>query len=198
MATLTPEEYLQERSKMDRPIPGQSLTTDPDNPAPYEQPPRFTVIHEANEYLWNFITQEEVYPELMIAISNGTPVMTITKTILFNEFQKGSFNPDLMLMLAEPLAYMLIALAERLDLEIVIDSEEEEGDIFGVQMEQKRLEELRNSTKANNKVPEGIITKDMAAELETLPRIDSLLSAPEEEKEEAPQQPSLMAPPEGQ
>jgi len=29
------------------PIPGSSLTSDPDNPAPYERPPEYTNVHEA-------------------------------------------------------------------------------------------------------------------------------------------------------
>ena len=57
--------YLNEASKMGRPIPGQSLTSDPDNPAPYEQAPKFTDVHEASMYLWDFITADERYANLM-------------------------------------------------------------------------------------------------------------------------------------
>ena len=31
------------------PIPGSSLTSDPDDPAPYEQPPEYVNVHEASE-----------------------------------------------------------------------------------------------------------------------------------------------------
>lgn len=186
--------YMQEMSKMDRPIPGQSLTTDPENPAPYERPPEFTNVHDATMYLWDYVTEEETYAALMTGISKGVPVMAITQVILFDHFQQGKWNPDLMLMLAEPLAYMLIALAERLDLDIEIDNEEEEGDIFGVDMEEATIEKLRESAKENGLLPQGFITKEMSSDMETLPPV-SLLEKPEAP---TPAQPSLMAQPEGQ
>ena len=186
--------YMQDMSKMDRPIPGQSLTTDPENPAPYERPPEFTNVHDATMYLWDYVTEEETYAALMTGISKGVPVMAITQVILFDHFQQGKWNPDLMLMLAEPLAYMLIALAERLDLDIEIDNEEEEGDIFGVDMEEATIEKLRESAKENGLLPQGFITKEMSSDMETLPPV-SLLEKPEAP---APEQPSLMAQPEGQ
>lgn len=186
--------YMQEMSKMDRPIPGQSLTTDPENPAPYERPPEFTNVHDATMYLWDYVTEEETYAALMTGISKGVPVMAITQVILFDHFQQGKWNPDLMLMLAEPLAYMLIALAERLDLDIEIDNEEEEGDIFGVDMEEATIQKLRESAKENGLLPQGFITKEMSSDMETLPPV-SLLEKPEAP---APAQPSLMAQPEGQ
>jgi len=188
------ELYNAERSKMGRSIPGQSLTNDPANPAPYEKAPEITNVHEGTLYLWDFITEETVYASLMTGIDKGVPVMAIVQVILFNEFQKGKWNPDLMLMLAEPCAYILIALAERLDLDIIIDNDEEEGDVFGVDMEEKKLEQLRNSI-----IPQGFITEEMAGEMESLPTMGSLLEPQAEEAApEAPAQPSLMAQPEGQ
>ena len=188
------ELYNAERSKMGRSIPGQSLTNDPANPAPYEKAPEITNVHEGTEYLFDFITEETVYASLMTGIDKGVPVMAIVQVILFNEFQKGKWNPDLMLMLAEPCAYILIALAERLDLDIIIDNDEEEGDVFGVDMEEKKLEQLRNSI-----IPQGFITEEMAGEMENLPTMGSLLEPQAEEAApEAPAQPSLMAQPEGQ
>ena len=203
MAKVTVENYNKERGLMQGPIPGQSLTNDPANPAPYEKAPKFTNVHEANQYLWTYVTDEEIYPALMQAVSNETPIMQIVQVILFQEFQDGNMNPDLMLMLAEPLAYMLIALAERLDLDIKIDNDEEEGDVFGIDMEEKRLEQLRESASSKGLLPQGMISKEMSADMKELPEV-SLLEKPEaplespEEEEKAPAQPSLMAQPEGQ
>ena len=36
------DDYNAQRAKMSRSIPGQSLTNDPENPAPYEQAPEMT------------------------------------------------------------------------------------------------------------------------------------------------------------
>ena len=195
------DDYNAVRAKMGRPIPGQSLTNDPENPAPFEKAPEMTNVHEASMYLWDFVTEEETYAALMTAIDNEVPVMHIVQTILFNEFQQGKWNPDLMLMLAEPLAYMLIALAERLDLDIKIDTEEEEGDVFGVEMETASIEKLRESAKESGMLPQGFVTEEMDAKMKQLPEI-SLLENPEVEEETVeaptPEQPSLMAQPEGQ
>ncbi len=197
------ENYNKERGLMQGPIPGQSLTSDPASPAPYEKAPKFTNVHEANQYLWTYVTDAEIYPALMQALSNETPIMQIVQVVLFQEFQEGNVNPDLMLMLAEPLAYMLIALAERLDIDFKIDDEEDEEDdkVFGVQMEEERLEKLRKAAKSSDFLPRGFITPDMEQDMESLPSVPSLLSPTVEEEAvepEVPQQPSLMAPSEGQ
>ena len=196
------EVYMQEVSKMNRPIPGQSLTTDPENPAPYERPPEFTNVHEASMYMWDFVTEDETYVALMTGISKGVPVMSIVQVLLFDQFQQGKFNPDLMMMLAEPLAYMLIALAERLDLDIKIDNDEEEGDVFGVDMEEASLQKLREAATESGMLPQGFLTEEMTTDMIELPEV-SLLEKPEAPlespvEETAPAQPSLMAQPEGQ
>ena len=191
--------YMAEMSKMDRPIPGQSLTNDPDNPAPYEQPPKFTNVHEATQFMWDKITDDALYESLMTGISQGVAVLPVVQILLFDEFQKGTFNPDLMLMLIEPTAYMIIALAERLDLDIEIDGEEEEGEVFGVSMQEEKLNKLREAAGPTNKVPEGLLTPAQLNDMTELPELPSLLQAPAPTpSKELTQQPSLMAPTEGQ
>jgi hypothetical protein len=120
--------FEQEQSKMMRPIAGQSMTNDPANPDVYEQAPRFTNFHEASEYMWDSLTEESEYAKYMTGISKGVPIMSIVQVILFNEFQQGTFNPDLMMMMIEPTAFMLIALAERLDLDIKITLDDDEDE----------------------------------------------------------------------
>lgn len=207
------EEYNTIQANMGRPIAGQSMVSDPNNPAPYEQAPKLTTVQDASKYLWDFVTEDERYATLMQGINNGVPVMDYVKVILFNQFVNGAFNPDLMMMMAEPLAFMLIALAERLDLDIKItreDEEDEEEDekMFGVKVEQEKLARLSKA------IPHGIITKDMEDEMRSLPDIDSLLAQQTPESVEsggdtptenivedtaeqpATQEPSLMLPPE--
>ena len=56
--------------------------------------------------------------------------MDIVQVLFFQGFQDGLFNPDMMLLVAEPLAYMIAALAERADVDFVIiaDDDEDEDD----------------------------------------------------------------------
>jgi hypothetical protein len=100
-------------SRTDRPIPGQSLTTDPDNPAAYERPPLITTKEKGVDYLLDIILVDETYSAIMEALADDVPVMDLVQGILVNAFEEGVFNPDLMLLLAEPLAYLLLGLSER-------------------------------------------------------------------------------------
>jgi len=100
-------------SKTDRPIPGQSLTEDPDNPAAYERPPSITTKEEGIKYCVGIILDDDNFPVIMNALAEGVPVMDLVQGILVNSFEEGVFNPDLMLLLAEPLAYLLLGISER-------------------------------------------------------------------------------------
>ena len=50
--------------------------------------------------------------------------MDIVKIFLVESFEDGIINPDMGLLLAEPLAYMIMALAERADIDFVIDDDD--------------------------------------------------------------------------
>jgi|TARA_B110000908_G_scaffold39678_1_gene47933 hypothetical protein len=197
------EEFLKFRSEMKAPIPGQSLTNDPDSPAPYEQPPRFTNVHDATLYLWSEITDPEMYVPVMEGLADGLPVLDVVQTILFGEFQRGSFNPDLLLMLVEPLSYMYIALGERLDIDLVIysgelDDEDQEEKILGVKYEEAKIVDMKKAAQAG-RVPEGILTDAMKTEMDSLPKVQapSLMEKPALEAPVTEPQPSLMAPQQG-
>ena len=206
MATVE-EEFAKLQTSGKRPLAGQSLANDPENPAPYERPPKFTSVHKASEYLWEFFIEPTTYVNLMETVSDGVPIMSIAEIILFNEFQKGSWNPDLMIMLFEPTAYMIMALAERAGLEMSIyegelDDEDTEEEILGTAIEESRIQKIIKDAKSG-RVPEGILTAEMQKSLENLPEINvetdkssaepSLMEAPAQEEEPN----SLMARPTG-
>ena len=206
------QEFNDIQANMGRSIPGQSITNDPENPAPYEQAPKFTTVNEASKYLWDFVTEERNYAAIMTGLNQGEPVMNFVRVILFNEFVQGTFNPDLMLIMAEPLAFMIIALGERLDIDMQItedDDEDENEELFGSALEEKKLEQMRQSVKGGQ-IPQGFLTDAMEEEMRSLPNIDSLLAAdpvpesasaaeaPEVNEATAPptqDEPSLMAQP---
>ena len=107
----TPElqEYF---GKMDRPLPGESLTEDPDVAQPYTGSPEFTVPQEAIDYMFDTMTEEGNYETLMQGLLDGATVMELTRLLLFSGFNEGKFNPDLMTILIEPTAYLIMGLAE--------------------------------------------------------------------------------------
>ena len=117
-------------TSFNRAIPGQSLTRDPESPAPFEKPPQFTNRTDVLENYFELLTEEETYISVLDSLEEGIPVMDIVKVLLFQGFQDGLFNPDMMILIAETLAYMIAALAERADVDFVImdDDEDDEDD----------------------------------------------------------------------
>ena len=193
MATIE-EEFQKHRASGKRPIAGQSLANDPENPAPYEKPPRFTSVHEASEYLWESFIEPEIYKNLMESVSQGVPIMNIVQAVLFTEFQQGTWNPDLMMMLFEPATYMIMALAERQDLDMVIYQGEEDDEMdeeltLGTILTDAKLKRLKKA-KTSGTVPSGMFSAEIQKSLENLPE------EPEQKEEEA-QPNSLMARPTG-
>ena len=194
MATVE-EEYSKIQASGKRPIPGQSLANDPENPAPYEQAPKFTSVHAASEYLWESFIEPATYTSLMETVGSGVPIMDIVQIILFTDFERGLWNPDLMMMLFEPATYMIMALAERQDLDMVIYNGEDDDEMddelaLGSFLTEEKLKRLKKS-KESGIVPAGILTSEMESTLETLPEIEtdapvqpSLMDAPQEEEEQ--------------
>jgi len=180
-----------------RPIPGQSLTTDPSNPAPYEKPPEYTSIHEASEDIFAGLIEEQTYKEIMGLLADDFPVMDIVQTILFAGFREGKWNPDLMLMLVEPVAYMLLALAERagIDPKIYTGEEEDEAEerVFGVELQKEKVSRIKKLA-ALGKTPSSAITEEMIETIEELP-VPSLMEQPPQKPKQEPASQSLMAPP---
>ena len=133
------EAMIQEKAmRFERPI------QDPDTPLPYEKPPQYTDRNEALEYFFAKFDDEDNYPKIMELISIPFPIMDIVKIYLVEAFEEGIINPDMVMLLAEPLAYMLMALAERADIDFIIEREEE-GEEDEEETEQQSLGVLDNA-----------------------------------------------------
>lgn len=192
------QDYLNVITGAGRPIPGQSLTSNPDSAAPYEGPADFTTIHDASEFLFEKFVEEETYATLMSLLDDGMPIMDVVQTTLFTGFSEGKWNPDLMMLLIEPTAYMLLALAERADIDPVIyrGEEEDEADeeaILGVSFEQEKLNTMKKYRKEEINIPEGVLSPAIQQQLAKV-QPPSMMEQPAEELE-APKGESLLAPP---
>ena len=169
------------------PIPGQSLTNDPNNPAPFEKAPEFTDVHTAIRFIWGNLIKDDAYVEVIKMIDNQVPLMNIVKGVLFVGFQEGKWDPNLMMLLTEPMLYMLLALAERADLDPVFENEsaemledyeeETEGMDFNQRMELSNLDNIEEKIKSP---PKGAVPEDVMEEIKELPeeKIESLLAEP--------------------
>ncbi len=189
------EEYNQEAvdafAQAGRPIPGQSLTSNPDEPRPFEGPPDFTNFKEALDYTAAELLLEENYTPMVLAMGDGIPVTDLAMQIGYVGFREGKWNPDLMMMLIEPLMYLLMALAEKADIQYRIDDEDDEDDEDSILEDKvKNIAETLKS-KEMGKMPKGALPSDIVEKIESLdmPK-ESLLAKTEEPmiEEEEPQQ----------
>ena len=177
------------------PIPGQSLVNDPSQPYPWEQAPEFANPKDALDYMVATIFQPEPMKEIVGALANGAAVADIAMVMLYAKFTEGKFNPDVLMLLAEPVMYVIMAIGEEANIKYNIedsndldnldkedDAEEEKEKI----KEFKTVfEDIKNGTTkkgiepskiTSDKIPQNILDKVK----EEGPAIRSLLGKGEE------------------
>ena len=123
MAELN-QQALREYNPFQGPIPGQSLTNSPDARQPWENPPVYTNLKEAREAIFLEILKEENLEPIINLLDDGMSVAKVTEMLLFIGYSKGQFNPDMMMLLAEPVMYMLLALCENVGVDPAINTDE--------------------------------------------------------------------------
>ena len=188
------QEELETIASSGRPIPGPSLTQNPDEVRPFEGAPDFVDFREALDYTVTNLLEANVIEPIMVNISTGTPVTDVVMQILYVGFREGKWNPDLMMMLIEPLTYVLMALCERANIDFTIyrgekdDDDNEDNDYQSEQL--KGLAKIAKD-KEITKVPQGAIPTEIVEQIESVD-MPSLLARDEAPvEEEAPT--SLLA-----
>ena len=114
---ISNEEFKSFASKTQRPIAGQSLTGNPDTPWAWEKAPKFTKKEEATDYFFNYFMEEERYAATMDVLEDGV------------SFQQGEINADMLMLLAEPVAYILLGLSERAGIKAQINDDDDLEDL---------------------------------------------------------------------
>ena len=188
---MVQEEYNPEAveafAKAGRPIPGQSLTSNPEEVRPFEGAPEFTNFKEALDYTVGELLEEEAYMSIVGAIGDGVPVIDLVMQITYVGFREGKWNPDLMMMLVEPLIYTLMALAEKADIEYRIDDEDDEDDEPAESILEEKAKNIADLAKAklekSGSIPSGAIPTEIAQQIEAAEVPESLLAKPEQEEE---------------
>lgn len=187
------------------PIPGQSWTQPVEERRPFEGKPDFVDMREALEYTALELLDEENYVPIVLALGDGVPVMDLALQMGYVGFREGKWNPDLMLMLLEPFAYLLMALAEKSGVKYRIDSDDTEAlldmdDGVADEEEAMLVEKAKNvarvaaSKKARESggVPEGALPQQVIEKIEALPEL-GLLDRQEIDGDDVPSNDSLLA-----
>ena len=141
------------------------------------------------------IFQPAAMKQIVGALANGAAVADIAMVMLYTKFTEGKFNPDVLMLLAEPVMYVIMAIGEEANIKYNIedsnDLDEFDDDDNKEEMDGK-LNEFRNvfediktgttkksiepSNIQSGAVPQNILDKVK----EQGPEIRSLLSRGEE------------------
>lgn len=198
MAELN-QQALKEYSPFQGPIPGQSLTNSPDARQPWENPPIYTNLKEAREAMFLEILKEENLEPIINLLDDGMSVAKVAEMLLFIGYSKGQFNPDMMMLLAEPVMYMLLALCENVGVDPLINTDDgldlEENDVEeneeldqvlkgreNVLRNPKALEKLQNDLE-KTEIPQEIKQRLEGVNFESIK--ESLLAKPEKQQTES-------------
>ena len=150
------------------PIPGESLTQDPNQKFPWEQPSEINDVDSAIKEIFINLTEKSTLVELLNILKNGQPVDEIAQIIAYRGATVGKYNNDLMLLLLEPLMYLIIAIAEEYEIDPVIyegmDNDIGDEEDYDRAVEQKTKPEIKKDS-----VPDSIL-----ARVKTLPSEEEL------------------------
>jgi hypothetical protein len=142
------------------PIPGQSLTNDPTQKYPWEKAPKYNNVTQAQLFLLGHLTEKEMFIDITDAVSEGVPIDILTRTILFDGYSNGYWDADLMMLLVEPTAIIIMALAERVGLDYVLfDGDQDEHDEEDLDRQRSGFNKMKEIEKS---LKESIRNKSMS------------------------------------
>ena len=110
------------------PVPGESLTSSAENPKSWERPPEYTDEEDAMRAVYMVLTEQDTLRGLIEIISDGAALDEVAQIVLYKGYTEGKYTPDLMLLLAEPTIYLLIAIADYAEIKDYVLYEGEEDD----------------------------------------------------------------------
>lgn len=101
---------------LDGPIPGENFTSDTRN-YPWHRPPEYTEPDEAVEYAIGVMTEEEGSVAIISMLEMGISVAAIADMILTKGLMMGKWSMDLSILIAGPVAHVIVLLAKGRDVE---------------------------------------------------------------------------------
>lgn len=172
-----------------RSIPGQSLTNSPDQPYNWEQPAEFSNPKETMLYIFQTIMEPETASNIVLSLQNKVGVVDIASVILYSGFLEGKWNPDLMVLLMEPTMYMVMALAEKAEIDYNLEAGDDEVIELSDEDNIKKTESLINlqeaKLKASRRVGPQSVPKEVKEVIEKTELQPSLLEKIETKKNES-------------
>lgn len=160
-------EKRRQKAMMSRAIPGQGLMTDPDNPPPWERPPKYTDYDEAVQYVFEDVNDKS--EPVLNLISSGVPLEKVTEMYLTEGFGSGKWEPHLMMLLIEPTMYCIMFICEVAGVEYEFVEEELQTDTR-TQMKMEKTLFGQNVDKMSGKIATDVESKGvMGAAQDVIP-----------------------------
>jgi len=140
------QESLQQMMDYVGPVPGQSLTNSTDVSYAWEQPPQFTNRREAEIYILEELTEKEAFRQITDMIIEGVPIESIARTYLLSGYSRGLWTVDMILLLAESVGFIIMALAEKagLDYELYTGENQEADADKEAEVTNKAVDIMKN------------------------------------------------------
>ena len=141
------------------------------------------------------IFQPEAMKEIVGALANGAAVADIAMVMLYAKFTEGKFNPDVLMLLAEPVMYLIMAIGEEANIKYNIEDSNDLDELDEEDHEEEsktKIAEFRNvfdnikngTTKKGiepSKITSGAVPQNILDKVkEEGPAIRSLLGKGEE------------------
>jgi len=175
-------------SSVGAPIAGQSLMNSQEEAYPWEKPAEFSNPREALDEIISSIMQPEAVKNIVMALSKGAAAADIATAVLYSKFTEGKINPDVMMMLVEPVMYLTMAIGEEAnikykiegnDLDEIDDEDTDEGTEEKLKQFENIFTQIKNGVSSEDisELNTEVVPENMLAQIkEKGPEIRSMLS----------------------
>lgn len=175
-------------SSVGAPIAGQSLMNSQEEAYPWEKPAEFSNPREALDEIVSSIMQPEAVKNVVMALSKGAAAADIAIAVLYSKFTEGKINPDVMMMLVEPVMYLTMAIGEEAnikyniegnDLDEIDDEDTDEGTEEKLKQFENIFTQIKNGVSSEDisELNTEVVPENMLAQIkEKGPEIRSMLS----------------------
>jgi|TARA_R110000822_G_scaffold305310_1_gene430951 hypothetical protein len=109
---------------LDQPVPGQSLTTEPEA-RPWENPAEFTEPLDALDYYTGQILMPDRMARLMEVLETGFPVVDLIDAITLAGVMEGKHSVDVAVIISPHLLDIVTAVADSMDVKYTMGTEKD-------------------------------------------------------------------------
>ena len=156
---------------LNRPIPGQHLTSELGG-RPWQSPPQYATVDDAMDWYLERFDNPELVQELLSVIESGVPLGTIANSMQLGAVLQGVHTIDVGMLIMPILIEIMKTLAEKTDTKYVMGDEPVESDrpsdavldsalnkIKGMTIEEMPDEDVEDDEEEMEEEPRGLMAR---------------------------------------